>query len=154
MRTTISAVTASLLAAAGLLIATPAADAHARPALSCSAGGCTGGDPVVYGCASDGVGDGWGTGSQRGKPDTTASGDLGTIELEWSPGCQAKWAKVINSRPGILLYVINAKDDAEEDYQVNPGYNYAWTNMVSGNHQLAQACVYNPGVEVYCTQWF
>ncbi|HUN36094.1 MAG TPA: DUF2690 domain-containing protein [Trebonia sp.] len=153
MLKTISRISALVLVAAGLPLGAMVATTGTAEALSCYAGGCYAGDPVVYGCASDGVGDGWGTGSQPGKPDTSVSGDVGTIELEWSPGCQAKWAKVINSKPGMYLWVENANGDVQE-YQVNSGYTYAWTNMVSGYNQKAQACVYNPGYEVYCTAWF
>lgn len=143
---------AGLLAAAVLLTTVSAAQASGRPDAGCSGGGCSGGDPVVYGCAADGVGDGWGTGSQPGKPDATTKGDLGTIELEWSPGCQAKWAKVINAKPGVKFYVVN-QNGTEEQYQVNPGYDYAWSNMVSGYQQQAEACLYITGVGAYCTRW-
>ncbi|HEV2639057.1 MAG TPA: DUF2690 domain-containing protein [Actinocrinis sp.] len=79
-------------------------------------------------------------------------GDLGTVELEWSPGCQAKWAKVVNSGPGVHLYVVN-QNSVKKGYQVNSGYDYAWTNMVSGYHRQAEACVYITGVDAYCTRW-
>src|SRR5262245_28435855 len=94
----IRALTASL--ASVLAFAAPV-NAHAatvnpndvHPISACSLNGCNGLDPIAEGCDHDAV------------TQYTLRTSVGTLEHRYSPSCNASWARISNSSPGIGFYI-------------------------------------------------
>lgn len=109
-------------------------------ALSCWGPGCDNGDPVVYGCAYDSLGD--------GDAQTKYSIALpwgGTLWNEWSAGCAANWAKVTGTLSGTVIWAQDTAGHATAYWTIQPGYNYGWSNMWDGsNNQVVSVCAYLP----------
>ncbi|MFC5665141.1 DUF2690 domain-containing protein [Kitasatospora misakiensis] len=107
-----------------------AADATATAAASCRAVGCLHVEPNTTVCQRDAV--------------TTAQGrDFGVlVELRFSPGCQAAWARMSGSSPGDRVQVFGREGTPpdQEEYRQQTGRT-AHTQMVrSAGPADARAC--------------
>jgi Protein of unknown function (DUF2690) len=128
-------VIASLLAGMAVsvtgLSATPASAWAGR----CGGGGCYGADPVVTGCSADAY-----TAASRSYY-STSQGRWITIQLRYSPSCQANWAKIIPAPAGWRFYV---QDGWGNRVYETVGYNssYWYGNMVDGA-RVSYACFLN-----------
>ena len=134
LRMLMSSVAAVALAAGGVLVV-----AEPASAATCAGSGCDNGDPVVYGCATDGVGDG--SASQQY---SVALPWGGTLWNEWSAGCAANWAKVTGTLNGTVIWAGTSKGGTA-DWAVQPGYSYGWSNMWDGsNGNVVTVCAWLP----------
>lgn len=104
---------AMALALGAMLTSVPVA--YASP--TCFGNACNGGDPEVYGCAAD------------AQTLVSGNGGPGTIELRYSPHCNAAWARLVNGVAG-EQFGLNNDLGQHQNYAINPGYTYAWSNMV------------------------
>ncbi|MBV8542929.1 MAG: DUF2690 domain-containing protein [Pseudonocardiales bacterium] len=120
------AATAVLLTGGGTAFAdtsTPptVSTAHATTtAASCNGNNCNGRDPIQAGCSGDAV------------TQYTLGTSVGTLEHRYSRTCNASWARITNSRAGTWFYVQGCYNSYVQTYNVPPGYNNAYTNMIPG----------------------
>ncbi|MEV0389386.1 DUF2690 domain-containing protein [Nonomuraea sp. NPDC050643] len=133
------ALTAVTLAAGLLLTASPAY-AHNDPGpgrgpgqdigsakhtkRACSGRRCDGLDPIVQGCNSD------------ARTTFRLSTRRGHLERRYSRLCNASWARITNTTPGTWFYVQSCYASYFRPFQVPPGYDNAYTDMVPGSRDI------------------
>lgn len=128
---------AVLVLAAALMAVIPS---PARAAAGCTAGGCHGRDPSATGCASG------------ASTAVSFAGASVRVELRWSAGCRANWARATAAPAGHVLFVEN-EHGARQSLTIPRGRNTNFTAMVDGSGR-SRACLGIADSDVLsCTGW-